>query len=113
LITPNLSILVDVDPGNLVSETNEADNTFPASGTPLPLQVQSASTFHVSLVPVKTNVDGRIGNVTAGNKEQYLDATMRMHPLSAFDAAVGATLTVDASVPALQASNGNNAWNQI
>jgi len=113
LITPNLSILVDVDPGNLVAETNEADNTFPASGTPLPLQVQSASTFHVSLVPVKTNVDGRIGNVTAGNKEQYLDATMRMHPLSAFDAAVGATLTVDASVPALQASNGNNAWNQI
>jgi hypothetical protein len=38
---------------------------------------------------------------------------MRMHPLSAFDAAVGATLTVDASVPALQASNGNNAWNKI
>jgi hypothetical protein len=113
LITPNLSILVDVDPGNLVAETNEADNTFPASGTPLPLQVQNASTFHVSLVPVKTNVDGRTGNVTAGNKEQYLDATMRMHPLSAFDAAVGATLTVDASVPALQASNGNNAWNKI
>jgi hypothetical protein len=65
------------------------------------------------LVPVKTNVDGRTWNVTAGNKDQYLDATMRRHPLSAFDAAVGATLSVDASVPALQASNGNNAWNQI
>ena len=35
LVTPNLSIMVDVDPDNLVAETNETDNTFPASGTPL------------------------------------------------------------------------------
>lgn len=113
LVTANLSILVDVDPQNLVAETNEADNTFPASGTPLPLQVESASTFRVTLVPVTTSVDSRTGNVTTGNKNQYLDATMRMHPLSAFDAAVGSTLTVDASVPALQANNNNNAWNTI
>jgi hypothetical protein len=113
LVTPNLSILVDVDPDNLVAETNETDNTFPASGTPLPLQVEAASTFRVTLVPVTTAVDGRTGNVTAGNKNQFLDATMRMHPLSAFDATVGAPLTVAASVPALESNNGNNSWNTI
>ena len=111
--TPNLAILVDVDPGNVLAETNEADNTFPASGTPLALPVETASTFRVTLVPVTTNVDGRSANVTAGNKNQFFDATMRMHPLSAFDAAVATPLTVDASVAALQADNGNNSWNTI
>jgi hypothetical protein len=113
LVTPNLSILVDVDPDNLVAETNETDNTFPASGTPLLLQVETASTFRVTLVPVTTAVDGRTGNVTAGNKNQFLDATTRMHPLSAFDATVGAPLTVAATVPALESDNGNNSWNSI
>ena len=113
LVTPSLSILVNVDPDNSVAETNEADNSFPASGTPLALPVETASTFRVTLVPVTTNVDGRSANVTAGNKNQFLDAAMRMHPLSAFDAAVGAPLTVDASVPALQSDNGNNSWNTI
>ena len=113
LVTPNLSIMVDADPDNLVAETNETDNTFPASGTPLALQVETASTFRVTLVPVTTSVDGRTGNVTSGNKNQFLDATMRMHPLSAFDASVGAPLTVAATVPALQSNNGNNAWNTI
>ncbi len=113
LVTPNLSILVEVDPDNQVSETNETDNTFPASGTPLPLQVATASTFHVTLVPVTTSVDGRTGNVTSGNRNQFLDATMRMHPLSAFDATVASPLTVAATVPALQANNGNNSWNTI
>jgi hypothetical protein len=104
---------VDADPDNLVAETNETDNTFPASGTPLPLQVETASTFRVTLVPVTTAVDGRTGNVTAGNKNQFLDATIRMHPLAAFDASVGAPLTVAATVPALQSSNGNNSWNTV
>ena len=113
LVTPSLSILVNVDPDNSVAETNEADNSFPASGTPLALPVETASTFRATLVPVTTSVDGRSGNVTAGNKNQFLDAAMRMHPLSAFDAMVGAPLTIDAGVPALQSDNGNNSWNQI
>ena len=113
MVTSNLSILVDVDPDNSLAETNESDNSFPASGTPLALPVETASTFRVTLIPVTTNVDGRTGNATAGNKNQFLDAAMRMHPLSAFDAAVGAPLSVDASVAALQSNNGNNSWNTI
>lgn len=113
LITPSLAIVVDVDPANSFAETNELDNVFPASGTPVALDVRTAPQFRVTLVPVVTSVDGRTGNVTSGNKDQYVATAMRMHPLSSFDAAVGAPLTVPATVPALQSDNGNNAWNQV
>ena len=113
LIQPNLSIRVDVDPANLVAETNEGDNNFPASGLPLVPEVQTAAPFQVTLVPVVTSVDGRTGNVTAGNKDQFLAASMRMHPLSSYDATVGGALTISASVPALESSNSNSSWNTI
>ncbi len=113
LMTENLSILVDVDPANGHAETNEADNAFPASGTPLALQVEGVSPFRVTLVPIRTNVDGRTGNVTAANLDQYLATAMRMHPLSSHDAVLGAQLTIGTNVPALQSGNGNNSWNTI
>ncbi len=113
LIQQGLSLRVDVDPANLVAETNESDNNFPASGLPLVPDVRSAAAFQLTLVPVVTTVDGRTGNVTAANKDQFLVTTMKMHPLSSYDAVVGAPLTVDATVPALQSDNGNNSWNTI
>ena len=52
LIQPNLSILAEVDPDNTVVESNEGDNKFPASGTPLALDVRTSPTFSVRFVPV-------------------------------------------------------------
>jgi hypothetical protein len=113
LIQPGLSIRVDVDPANAVPETSESDNAFPASGTPLLFDVRTAAPFQVTFIPVVTSVDGRVGGVTAGNKDQFLAAAMKMHPLSTFDAVVGGSLTVPASVAPLQSDNGNNSWNTI
>ena len=113
LIQPNLSLRLTLDPANLVAETNEADNDFPASGLPLTPEVRTAAPFQVTLIPVITAVDGRTGNVTVGNRDQYLATTMKMHPLSSYDATVGGSLTVAATVPALQSDNANNAWNQV
>ena len=113
LIQPNLSLRIEVDPSNLVPETNEGDNQFPSSGVPLVPEVRTAGQFQVTLVPVVTSVDSRLGNVTTGNKDQFLAASMRMHPLSSYDATLGGALTIDNSVPALQADNGNNSWNSI
>ena len=113
LITANLAIQVDVDPANDHLETNELDNLFPASGTPVGLDVRSAPQFRVTLVPVVTSVDSRTGNVTSGNKDQFLATAMRMHPLSSFDAVVGAPLTIGAGVAALQSDNANNSWNTV
>ena len=79
LIQPNLSILAEVDPTNAIAEANETDNDFPASGTPLAIDVRTASTFNVRFVPVQ--VAGRLGNVTSGNKNQFLADAMKLHPL--------------------------------
>jgi hypothetical protein len=93
LIQPGLSVLADVDPGNAIAESDETDNQFPSSGTPLALDVRTTSTFSVRFVPVLQSVNGRQGNVTNANKDSYLTATMKMHPLAAYDADLRAPFT--------------------
>jgi hypothetical protein len=111
-IQPNTSILVQVDPDGAVAEGNETDNFFPQSGIPLALDVRTTSPFAVRLVPVKTKADNRQGNVTDGNKAQFLASTMRMYPLAAYDADVRAVYTTSTDLP-LQSDNGNGAWGAI
>ena len=111
LIQPNLSILADVDPTNAVAETNETDNAFPASGTPLPMDVRTTSIFSVTLVPVRQSVNGRQGDVTTANKDSYLAATMSIHPLAGYDASVHSVWNT--SRPAVDPNNSNSAWTNI
>ncbi len=110
LIQPNLTVLAEVDPANAVTETNEADNFFPASGAPLPLDVRTVSTFAVRFVPVLQTVNGLQGGVTNSNKAGYLTAAMRVHPLASFDADLRAPLIT--SAPAVQADDATT-WTQI
>ena len=111
LIQPNLSIQAEVDPSNAVAEVNEGDNLFPASGTPLAMDVRATSPFSVRLVPISQTVNGRVGNVSSANKDGFFPAAMRMHPLAAYDAEVGSVLTTAA--PALDKDNTNGAWGTI
>ena len=111
-VQPNLSVLVDVDPNNLIAEGNEADNVFPASGVPLALDVRTVPAFNVRFVPVVTSADGRMGNVTALNQDQFLATAMAMHPLSGYVADVRAPYTTTTTAP-LQSDNANSAWNQV
>ena len=112
LIQSNLSIVATVDPANLVPEGDEADNTFPASGAPLSLDVRTADPFRVMLVPVITKGNGNLGNVTQANRGDYLETTARIHPIAGWDATLhGAYTTQTNAIP--QADNGNQAWNQI
>jgi hypothetical protein len=87
MVQPNLAVLVDVDPDDVVAEGNESDNDFPANAVPLPVDVRSTSAFAVRFVPVVTG-DGRMGNVSTGNTAQFLGPAMGMHPLAAYDAVV-------------------------
>lgn len=112
LIQPGLSVLVDVDPDNLIAEANEGDNQFPSAGTPLALDVRVTGQFNVRFVPVVTSADNRQGNVTDGNKAQFMAVTMKMHPVAGYDADVRAPYTTTTTLP-LQHDNGNGAWNAI
>ena len=101
-----MRIVADVDPGALITEGDETDNSWPRNGTPQSMTVNAVPTFNVRFVPV--TVGALTGNVTTGNKEQFLTSTRRMHPINDINSDVRAPFTSSATV--LQSGDGNGAW---
>ena len=95
-MTTNLSILADIDPANTVAETNETNNSYPASGTPLALDVRNVPAYNVTLVPVLQQPNGRTGSVA--DQESYVEYAKRIHPLSTVSTNVHATYTYSGTV---------------
>ena len=111
LIKPGLSILADVDPAQLIPESQRSNNSFPVSGTPLALTVRSLSELYLRFIPVKQSVNNLTGDVSNSNKDALLVKTMKIHPISSYSADVHATYTTSAL--ALTGGNGNGAWQSI
>lgn len=112
-IQPGLRIIADVDPTNAVTEANENDNSFPASGTPVALDVREVAPLRVTFVPVIQRFDKALaGNVTDANKEQFLGDARRMLPLLDIDAQVHAPYTTADSTE-LTSNDGNNEWLRV
>ena len=112
-IQPGLRIVADIDPGNSVVEASEADNTFPASGTPLTFDVRQVAPLRVTLVPVVQRYDKTLaGNVSEANKDQFLADARRMLPLLDIDAEVHAPYTTADSLE-LTSNDGNNEWLRV
>jgi hypothetical protein len=101
-IEGGLSILADVDPDNEISESDETDNTFPLGGTPQALDVRTVPAFAIRFIPVRQRANGRQGNVSEASKEQFLELTRRIYPLSQITADVHAvyTTTTEAALSA-------------
>jgi hypothetical protein len=100
-IQPGLSILADVDPTDAVAETSETDNSFPANGTALALDVRTVSTFNVMFVPVLQTANGRQGDVTTANTDSYMEFALRVFPLATYNVMVHAPF----SYPNVSSSN--------
>lgn len=111
LVQPNLRVLAEVDPDNQIAESDETDNRFPRSGTPVEVAVQSVPTFRITFVPVAQSATGRIGSVSDGTVDAYLSVTRRIFPISAIDRNVRATYTT--SLPALQWDDANRSWSRL
>ena len=111
LIQPNLRVLVELDPANVIAEADETDNIFPAGGIPRAVDVRALPTFQLRFVPVVQQVNGLQGDVSDANREQFLEATKSMLPVAAYDADVRAPYTTTA--PVLLANNVNGAWGTI
>jgi hypothetical protein len=90
-IQPGLSILADVDPANAVTETSEANNNFPSTGTPLPLAIRTVQTMNIRLVPVQTR--SGLGNVTTDNAASFLTFTRAIWPVAAIASEVRSIFT--------------------
>jgi hypothetical protein len=108
-IQPNLRILADVDPGNAFGESNETDNTFPASGTAASLDVRAVNPVDIRFVPVV--VQGVTGAVSSGNVAQFTVTMRKVFPLRVVNADVRSQPFTSAA-PALQA-NDATAWGQV
>jgi len=109
LIQPNTTMLVDVDPDNNIAESNESDNSFPASGIAQPIDVQAVLPAIVRLVPIQQTANGLLGSV--GSAGQALDLTRRMYPLGNVSTEVRQKVFTVAGP--LQPSNDNGEWNQV
>ncbi len=105
-IQPGRSILADVDPDGLIAEGDKGNNQFPLSGTPQPLAVTTVPPWPVTIFPVVQS--GLRGNVSALNLAQWTDRLLRMSPVVALDAVLGAPFT---SSVALQADG--TGWNTL
>ena len=109
-IQPGLRLEADVDPGNIVTETLENDNTWPGSGAAATMNVRTVPTFSVRFVPIKQSND-LTGNVSLSNTAAFLNDMRRMYPLAAIDADVRAVYTTNAAV--VEANDHNGAWNVV
>ena len=113
LIAANLSILVDVDPGNLVAEADETNNCWPVSCTAKAMDVRNVSVFHQMMVPVKEAKNGATGNVNAGNMASYDNFLFKIHPVATVAQVLHATYTTTDAVDTLQSGDGNGMWETI
>ena len=110
LIQPGLQLLAEVDPSGDVDESNESDNRFPVGGTPKPLEVRTAPPLELTLVPVRQSANGLQGNVTAGNRDQFLDLARRIYSFPSDDATVHGVFTTSGP---LQSNDANGAWGTL
>ena len=108
-VRAGLRVLADVDPGNVIGESNRTDNTWPSDGTPATIPTATVPTLTVKFVPVTLN--GQTGNVTAANRDQFLATTRLIMPVQAVATSVRAAFS--SSAPPLESSNGNNAWSTV
>ena len=112
LLQTGLQIVLDVDPTNLVPESSDADNSYPANGTPLNFNIQTAAALNLRFVPVLRTADGTTGAVTAANAAQFADQTVRMHPLAVVNVDVRAPYTFSDTAQ-IQSNDGNGVWLKI
>ena len=108
-VTTGLRILADVDPGNGVPESNEADNSYPASGLQKVLDVRTVAPLNVHMVPVI--LGGLTGNVTAANKDQFVVTLKKVMPVEAVTTTLRVT-PYSSSVDSLP-SDGSSQWSTL
>lgn len=98
LVVPGFGFVVDVDPDNVIRESNETDNSFPLNGSPRVPTVQTVARLDVRFVPILTSINGLTGLVNDANKDSYLETALRMYPLSGYTTEVRAPFTTSAAV---------------
>jgi hypothetical protein len=74
--------------------------------------VRTVPPLSIVLVPVRQSANQLQGDVTAANRDQYLDFARRIYPIPGYEAGVHAVYTTTTSDP-LQPDNANGAWSTV
>jgi hypothetical protein len=111
MIRPGLSILADVNPAGNPVESDMTDNSYPADGQPLAMNVVTVPPMRMVLVPVTQAATGLSGNITEATKSEYLDVLRRVYPLSEVQATLRPAYTSTGT--ALNAENSNGSWSGL
>jgi hypothetical protein len=93
-----------------VPESSDTDNSYPASGTALPLDVRQVSTMKVTFVPVSQPNGVVAGNVTEANKDAAVDFARRIYPIDTFDIQVHAPLAYGQT---MSGTSYDNTWTTL
>lgn len=108
LVQPGLRVLVEADPAGVVPlAPGSGSKVFPASGTPIALDVRAVPPLDVRMIPIIQSAGGSTGNVNAGNTSAYLAPLRAMFPVEQVNVDVRAPFTTSYS-----ASTGNG-WSNI
>ncbi|HEX5818046.1 MAG TPA: hypothetical protein VFY20_04165 [Gemmatimonadales bacterium] len=113
LLQPGVRLVADVDPTNAVAESDEANNTFPASGTAKTLDVRAVNPFAIRFVPVRTAGNNATGNVSSANRAQFLATFAKLYPVAAINSDVRTSVYTTTTRDTLQPNNGNGAWGAV
>lgn len=106
-VRSGLAFLADVDPANVVAENNETDNSFPVSGVPQALTVQTVPDLRVVMVPVRFTKNGRVGQPT----QAMLNHTRAIWPVATLITSAAATFNTD--LPPLVSDDRNGSWSEL
>lgn len=109
LIQPNLGMRITVDPDDAFVEGDESDNTVPADGGILALDVRETPRFEVTFVPVRQSANNTVGSVSAGTMDSFLADARRLMPYATDDAQLHAEFTTDQPV----LSSDGTGWSAV
>ena len=107
-VRDGVSFIADVDPANVVAETNEDDNAFPLTGASKPVRVVPVSVVNIQLVPIRH----RATNVVSSPATEMTSLLRRMYPLSTVNVVVHAEYATDLA-PLTDASSWLSMLTQI
>ena len=108
LMQPGLSVLADVDPDNVVAESNDGDNSFPITGQPLPMTIRNVRPFNLRFVPVTQSVTGATGAISAASAPTLLTDTRDILPIGTVNVDIRTAYTTSAVM-----QSGGAGWEVV
>lgn len=91
LVVNGATLIADVDPANVIAESNEGDNAWPLTGASKPIRVVTVPPINIQLVPIRHRTTGLVGP----SSTTITDQLKRMYPLSQVNVGVHAEYATD------------------